>query len=201
MAINHEAYRIAKQYTGKVEEIPGRNHNDMIIEFHATTELAANTDEVPWCSSFVNWAITIANIKRNPVRSFLMLKVNGLTPLQIVVLFGRAGFYLKGATVAMKMADLEDSVLKTLQNTGEPIVPPTFSAAAISWAKWGVSVKGQQLIAGDIMVFTRKGGNHVAFWEDTGLLNYSVLGGNQSDAINVKPYLKTRLLDVRRGTV
>ena len=36
--------------------LPGQN-NLRIIEYHQTTTLAATTDEVPWCSSFVNWVI------------------------------------------------------------------------------------------------------------------------------------------------
>ena len=37
--------------------LPGQ-HNKRIVEYHQTTTLAASTDEVPWCSSFVNWAMT-----------------------------------------------------------------------------------------------------------------------------------------------
>ncbi len=35
---------------------PGQ-HTKRILEYHATTTLQAQTDEVPWCSSFVNWAV------------------------------------------------------------------------------------------------------------------------------------------------
>ncbi len=38
-------------------EISGPQHNKRIIEYHATTTLKAGTDEVPWCSSFVNWCV------------------------------------------------------------------------------------------------------------------------------------------------
>jgi len=40
-----------------VVEIPGREHNQRIIEYHATTTLRGEADEIPWCSSFVNWCI------------------------------------------------------------------------------------------------------------------------------------------------
>jgi uncharacterized protein (TIGR02594 family) len=36
--------------------LPGEN-NRRILEYHQTTTLAATTDEVPWCSSFVNWVM------------------------------------------------------------------------------------------------------------------------------------------------
>lgn len=40
-----------------VSEVPGDQHNKRIVEYHATTTLKATTDEIPWCSSFVNWCI------------------------------------------------------------------------------------------------------------------------------------------------
>lgn len=47
---------IAKKEQGQ-KEIPGAAHNPRIVEYHGTTTLRANTDEVPWCSSFVNWVM------------------------------------------------------------------------------------------------------------------------------------------------
>lgn len=40
-----------------VEEIPGRDHNARILEYHQTTGLGASDDETPWCASFVNWCL------------------------------------------------------------------------------------------------------------------------------------------------
>jgi uncharacterized protein (TIGR02594 family) len=36
-------------------EMPGKQHNARILEYHRATSLCAKTDEVPWCSSFANW--------------------------------------------------------------------------------------------------------------------------------------------------
>lgn len=36
--------------------LPGQQ-NKRILEYHACTSLHAGTDEVPWCSSFVNWVM------------------------------------------------------------------------------------------------------------------------------------------------
>lgn len=50
-------YDIALAEIG-VKEILGADKNSRrIIEYHSTTTLGAKTDEVPWCSSFVNWVI------------------------------------------------------------------------------------------------------------------------------------------------
>ncbi|MBC9208268.1 TIGR02594 family protein [Roseomonas aerophila] len=40
-----------------VAEIPGRQHNPRIVEYHMTTSLQAGDDETPWCASFVNWVM------------------------------------------------------------------------------------------------------------------------------------------------
>lgn len=40
-----------------VHELPGARHNERIISYHQTCSLKATTDEVPWCSAFVNWCL------------------------------------------------------------------------------------------------------------------------------------------------
>lgn len=54
--------QIAKTEEGQ-EEIKGSTHNARVLEYHASTTLKATTDETPWCSSFVNWALNKAGIK------------------------------------------------------------------------------------------------------------------------------------------
>jgi uncharacterized protein (TIGR02594 family) len=44
-------------------EIDGPLANQIIKDYHAATSLKAVSDEVPWCSSFVNWAMGKAGIK------------------------------------------------------------------------------------------------------------------------------------------
>lgn len=38
-------------------EFAGERHNSRILEYHRATTLKATTDEVAWCSSFVNWVV------------------------------------------------------------------------------------------------------------------------------------------------
>lgn len=41
-----------------VKEITGiSSHTPRILEYHAMTTLKAKADEVPWCSSFMNWVM------------------------------------------------------------------------------------------------------------------------------------------------
>jgi len=51
---------IAEKEIGQ-REIRG-GENPRIIEYHATTSLKAKEDEIPWCSSFVNWCLKQAGI-------------------------------------------------------------------------------------------------------------------------------------------
>lgn len=61
--VNAPWYDIAKAELGVRENSKVNKHNARIIEYHATTTLKAQTDEIPWCSSFVNWVVTQAAYK------------------------------------------------------------------------------------------------------------------------------------------
>jgi uncharacterized protein (TIGR02594 family) len=128
---NFTWYEIARRELG-VKELQGIADNPRIVEYHSTTTLRATDDEVPWCSSFVNWCVH------------------------------KAGYV------------------------------PTKSAAARSWAKWGVQIA--KPVKGCIVVMTRTGGGHVGFYEDHDASTVSVLGGNQDDAVNVRKYRIARVI-------
>ena len=48
----------------EVVEVPGEEHNLRVLQYHDATDLDATTDEVPWCSSFVNWCMQQADQPR-----------------------------------------------------------------------------------------------------------------------------------------
>jgi uncharacterized protein (TIGR02594 family) len=52
---------IAKKEVGQ-HEVAGKAANPRIIEYHAATTLKAKSDEVAWCSSFVNWCLAQVGI-------------------------------------------------------------------------------------------------------------------------------------------
>lgn len=39
------------------KEIIGQKNNLRIVEYHKSTSIGSNSDEVPWCSSFVTWCL------------------------------------------------------------------------------------------------------------------------------------------------
>lgn len=124
-----------------VKEIVGDIHNPRIVQY--STDIGntwIKTDEVHWCSEFVNWCLFKSGI-------------NG-----------------------------------------------TNSAAARSFLTWGEETKTPQV--GDIVVFWRdpKGSNngHVGFYINETPTTIRVLGGNQSDVVNIKEYPKEQLLSYRK---
>lgn len=76
---------------------------------------------------------------------------------------------------------------------------PSGSAAARSWLEWGKAVKNP--VPGCIVVFKRGNSNwqgHVAFYVGEGSNGYiRVLGGNQSDQVNIANYAKSSILGYR----
>lgn len=74
--------------------------------------------------------------------------------------------------------------------------PPENPLWALNWAKFGVLSPKPSL--GDILVYKRPSGGHVALYvgEDVGC--YHNLGGNQSDAFNITRIEKSRCVAVRR---
>lgn len=75
----------------------------------------------------------------------------------------------------------------------------TGSAAARSWLAWGRPLK--QPVAGCIAVFSRPpdpASGHVGFYLETaGDGRLMILGGNQGDAVSIRPYPRARLLGFR----
>jgi uncharacterized protein (TIGR02594 family) len=74
--------------------------------------------------------------------------------------------------------------------------PVTNYLRARDWAEWGEPSKTASV--GDILVFARKGGGHVGFYVGENETSYYVLGGNQSDAVNITKISKHRLVAIRQ---
>lgn len=47
-----------------VAEVQGSEHSKKVLEYHQTTDLKAKTDEVAWCSAFVNWCMFTSGVPR-----------------------------------------------------------------------------------------------------------------------------------------
>lgn len=86
---------------------------------------------------------------------------------------------------------------------------PALGLRARSWLQIGTDVALKNArVGGDVVIFTRGDGpkdasiidapGHVGFYAGHSDKKIYVLGGNQSDAVNIRPYPSDKLLGVRR---
>lgn len=85
-------------------------------------------------------------------------------------------------------------VAKVVQKAGfEPVKNPLW---ALNWQNFGTKQKIAML--GDVLVFSRDGGGHVGFYIAEDKDYYHVLGGNQSDSVNIMRIAKNRCVAIKR---
>lgn len=85
-------------------------------------------------------------------------------------------------------------VAHCMQVAGQPYPGKGLFARALAWNDWG---KPCGAILGAVAVFGRTGGGHVGFLVGESADRLYVLGGNQSNAVNIMPIAKTRLVGYR----
>jgi uncharacterized protein (TIGR02594 family) len=122
-----------------VHEIHGPKHSPRVLEYHQATTFKAETDEVPWCSSFVNWCMREAGIEGTQsaaARSWLTwgegldaprygcvtVLSRGSNPMQ-----GHVGFYV---------GERPDAVLVLAGNQGDAVSIAAFNRARILAYRW-----------------------------------------------------------------
>lgn len=77
-----------------------------------------------------------------------------------------------------------------------PVLPKGAGASARAWENYGVKL--DKPAVGCIVTFTRAGGGHVGFVVGKDKFgNLMVLGGNQGDAVNIKPFAVARATSYR----
>lgn len=69
---------------------------------------------------------------------------------------------------------------------------------ALNWGTFGSHVEKHNAQLGDVLVFVRNGGGHVALYVGEDANTFHILGGNQADAVNITRIDKNRLYAVRR---
>ena len=74
------------------------------------------------------------------------------------------------------------------------IESPPIAVRARSWATWGANLRESHLTPGAVLVFQRPGGGHVGFYVAEDDVCYHVLGGNQSNSVNVMRIEKSRCI-------
>lgn len=89
-------------------------------------------------------------------------------------------------------------VAQCLQSSGLPVAKNWFRAK--DWATYGSNLRFSHLAPGAILVFAREGGGHVGFYVGEDGSFYYVLGGNQSNGVNVMKLAKARCIAARWPT-
>lgn len=134
-------YQLAQAYIGTAE-IPGPEHNPLIVSWIQTVDPRIRNDETAWCAAFVN----------------AMCEYTGYEE--------------------------------------------TNQLNARSFLDIGETIAASQAQPGDIVIFWRGSPDdwrgHVGFYVGEVGDYIKVLGGNQSNAVNISTYPKYRLLGVRR---
>ena len=82
------------------------------------------------------------------------------------------------------------------KETGKQRPKEWFRAA--NWLNIGEPVQLKDAQRGDVCVFTRSGGNHVALFSSYSNGRISILGGNQSDAVTITSMPESTLRGIRR---
>jgi len=82
-----------------------------------------------------------------------------------------------------------------MQESGLPY-PKEFPRAK-AWADYGANLRSTHVAPGAILVFSREGGGHVGFYVGEDATAYHVLGGNQSNSVNITRILKNRCIAIR----
>lgn len=75
--------------------------------------------------------------------------------------------------------------------------PPLQPLWALNWGVFGNAVPDYPKL-GDVLIFKRDGGGHVAMYVGEDADHYHVLGGNQGDAVSISRIAKDRLYKSRR---
>lgn len=86
-------------------------------------------------------------------------------------------------------------VAHCLQESGLPIVKNWFRAKA--WIEYGANLRAAHVAPGAILVFARTGGGHVGFYVGEDTTYFYVLGGNQSNMVNIMKLAKARCIAIR----
>lgn len=82
------------------------------------------------------------------------------------------------------------------KRAGKPVVKDPLWAA--NWLNFGVKVPIGEAMLGDVLVFKRTGGHHVALYIAESKDYFHCGGGNQSDAVSFAMISKDRCIGVRR---
>lgn len=199
MLTNKLAYEICRIFLGEAE-INGVTDNPLIELAHQTTKIegvganAANTDEVPWCASWINLMIIYGGyvINRSAMRTYVTNTFKDAPKLTESL----------GKIYTYRIEPQLTNLIVDLFSHEAIITLPLGAPLAIKWQDWGQSVSTSDALEGDIVVLYRKGGYHVCFLAQPELNDetFKALGGNQGDKVCIVDLKTSNIVAIRRCT-
>jgi len=142
-------YHLAQRFVG-IKEVPGKQHNPLILSMLQLDAAWPEGDEVAWCSGFLNficWLLRLPRSKSLRARSWLGV----------------------GTPVMLEDARVGWDIVILSRGPGEQPGPEVIDAPG-----------------------------HVGLYAGHYTTRVLLLGGNQSDTVQVSQYARDRILGVRR---
>lgn len=127
---------LAENEIGQIE-IPGKKNNPRIVEYHKSTKGKASTDEVPWCSSFINWLFFSLSWKRTNsawARDWLNWGIKLSRPVPgCIVIFARGS----GGHVAIYRSGYNSGFIKVLGgNQSNTVKESSYTERTVLGYRW-----------------------------------------------------------------
>lgn len=121
-------------------EVRGVEHNPRIVEYHRRTSLRAQTDEVAWCASFVNWVlfqVGLPGTNSAAARSFETYGVKVDKPITgCIVVLARSG----GGHVGFYMGERDGKLLVLGGNQSNSVSIALYDRAQLLCYRWPAQV-------------------------------------------------------------
>lgn len=121
------------------KEVAGSKANPRILEYHSTTSLKATSDEVPWCSAFVNWCMKEAGEERtNKANARSWLKYGSFlnTPRYGCIVVLRRGKDPAAGHVGFYITDLGDRIKVLGGNQGDQVKYSNYRKEDVIGYRW-----------------------------------------------------------------
>jgi len=131
-------YEAARGELG-VREIVGPAANARIVKYHACTTLKATSDDVPWCSAFVNWCFQRVGLTGTGLanaRSWLKWGKAIDTPVEGCVVVFKRGRNPKSGHVGFVVGDDGETLRVLGGNQGDMVKVSRFKKADVLGYRW-----------------------------------------------------------------
>lgn len=164
---------LPKKYAGLAAE-PGPRMLKEALALLGTLEMKGPGNN----PTIVKWADEVAAASRTPYTAW-------------------AGDWYNSDSIAWCGLFMAVVAVRAANRRKERMPPPKYLSAK-DWLNHGTPIVAGKAMLGDILIFSRDGGGHVAIYVGEDDTAYHILGGNQGDAVTIARKLKSECIGIRR---